>query len=59
MWGGCRGGVRVAGIKLYGAGHEWPGGDPPGDDGPSDLDAARAVWSFFTSVPPTAAATGG
>jgi polyhydroxybutyrate depolymerase len=55
LWIGCRGGAQVAGIKLYGAGHEWPGGDPPEDDGPSDLDAARAVWGFFASVPPMGA----
>jgi polyhydroxybutyrate depolymerase len=50
IWPACRGGGRVEGIKLYGAGHEWPGGDPPEDDGPSDLSAARTVWAFFASV---------
>jgi polyhydroxybutyrate depolymerase len=50
IWAGCQGGARVQGIKLYGAGHVWPGGDPPEEDGPSDLVAARTVWAFFASL---------
>jgi len=50
IWPACKGGARVQGIKLYGAGHEWPGSEPPEDDGPSDLNAAETVWAFFASV---------
>lgn len=47
-WPGCRGGVRVAHIRVEGGGHAWPPlGGPPG----IDLDAAEAIWRFFTALP--------
>jgi polyhydroxybutyrate depolymerase len=41
-WPNCAGGTAVSQIKLYGRGHEWPGGF-----GAPGFSAAQAVWSFF------------
>lgn len=46
-WTGCEPGTAVIGIKLYGAGHLWPGSHPPVPQGPSRLAAAATVWKFF------------
>ena len=46
-WVGCKPGTTVTGIKLYGAGHLWPGSHPPVPQGPSTLVAASTVWNFF------------
>jgi polyhydroxybutyrate depolymerase len=47
VWTGCTAGTSVVGIKLYGAGHLWPGSHPPVPQGPSTLAAASTVWNFF------------
>jgi polyhydroxybutyrate depolymerase len=47
-WPGCRGGVRVAHLRVEGGGHAWPPlGGPPG----IDIDGAEAIWRFFASLP--------
>lgn len=47
VWVGCTPGTTVIGIKLYGAGHMWPGSHPLGAQGPTNLVAATTVWNFF------------
>lgn len=58
VWSGA--GVEVALITVAGAGHQWPGGRPPGPrvarvfrlDQPSQaLDATAALWGFFAGHP--------
>src|SRR6476661_354579 len=47
-WSGCRGGVRVAHVRVDGGGHAWPPlGGPPG----IGLDGAEAIWRFFAALP--------
>ena len=47
-WPGCRGGVRVAHLRVEGGGHAWPPlGGPPG----ITLDGAEAIWRFFAALP--------
>ncbi|MEP6953136.1 MAG: PHB depolymerase family esterase [Solirubrobacteraceae bacterium] len=47
-WPRCRGGVRVAHLRVQGGGHGWPPlGGPPG----ITLDGAEAIWRFFAALP--------
>jgi polyhydroxybutyrate depolymerase len=47
-WPGCRGGVRVAHLRIEGGGHAWPPlGGPPG----IGIDGAEEIWRFFAALP--------
>lgn len=54
-WKGCADGARAEFVVIAGADHPWPGGKAgvPGRSGePSkELDATKAVWNFFESLP--------
>jgi polyhydroxybutyrate depolymerase len=47
-WPGCRGGARVAHLRVEGGGHAWPPlGGPPG----IGIDGAEEIWRFFVALP--------
>jgi polyhydroxybutyrate depolymerase len=47
-WPGCRGGVRVAHLRVEGGRHAWPPlGGPPG----IGIDGAEEIWRFFAALP--------
>lgn len=46
-WQPCRDGTQVAHLELYGAGHIWPGADPPEHGAPSSISAAREALRFL------------
>jgi polyhydroxybutyrate depolymerase len=46
-WRPCRAGTEVAHLELYGAGHAWPGADPPEHGTPSPISAAREALRFL------------
>jgi polyhydroxybutyrate depolymerase len=47
-WPSCRGGVRVAHLRVEGGRHAWPPlGGPPG----VGIDGAEEIWRFFAALP--------
>ena len=47
-WPACRGGVRVAHLRVEGGRHAWPPlGGPPG----IRIDGAEEIWCFFAALP--------
>ena len=47
-WPACRGGVRVAHLRIEGGRHAWPPlGGPPG----IGIDGAEEIWRFFAALP--------
>ncbi len=46
-WEPCRSGTQVAHLELYGAGHIWPGANPPERGTPSSISAAREAVRFL------------
>ena len=46
-WPGCRRGIGVTHIEVYGGTHSWPGSTPPGDGPPSTISAADQIVRFF------------
>ena len=47
-WPACRGGVRVAHLRIDGGRHAWPPlGGPPG----IGIDGAEEIWRFFAALP--------
>ena len=54
-WKGCVDGARAEFVVIAGADHPWPGrqaGLPGRSAEPSqELDATKAVWDFFESLP--------
>ena len=46
-WQPCRSGTQVSHLELYGAGHIWPGANPPEHGSPSSISAAREALRFL------------
>jgi polyhydroxybutyrate depolymerase len=47
-WPACRGGARVAHLRVEGGRHAWPPlGGPPG----IGIDGAEEIWRFFAALP--------
>jgi polyhydroxybutyrate depolymerase len=46
-WERCRAGTEVSHLELYGAGHIWPGADPPEHGTPNPISAAREALRFL------------
>jgi polyhydroxybutyrate depolymerase len=47
-WPGCRGGVRVAHLRVEGGRHAWP---PLGGPSGIGIDGAEEIWRFFAALP--------
>ncbi len=47
-WRGCRGGVRVAHLRVEGGRHAWP---PLGGPSGIGIDGAEEIWRFFAGLP--------
>jgi polyhydroxybutyrate depolymerase len=50
-WPRCRGGVRVAHLRIEGGRHAWP---PLGGPAGIGIDGAEEIWRFFAALPPRA-----
>ena len=47
-WQGCRGGARVAHLRIEGGRHAWP---PLGGPAGIGIDGAEEIWRFFAALP--------
>jgi polyhydroxybutyrate depolymerase len=46
-WGPCAGGTQVAGLEIFGGGHQLPGGLPPDRGQNATLSTPWLIWSFL------------